>query len=67
MRHKIIEWAAEVLSSARPIDIPAALSRVARFAPAKRAKLAAAALGQAVQNDIAFRALVAERAANGRR
>jgi len=64
VRLKIIGWAAEVLSSARPIDIPAALSRVARFAPAKRAKLAAAALGQAVQNDVAFRALVAERAAN---
>ena len=64
MRLKIIGWAAEVLSSARPIDIPTALARVARFAPAKRARLAAAALGQAVQNDTAFRALVAERAAN---
>lgn len=64
VRLKIIGWAAEVLSSARPIDIPASLSRVARFAPAKRARLAAAALGQAVQNDTAFRALVAERAAS---
>ena len=64
VRLKIIGWAAEVLSSARPIDIPTALARVARFAPAKRARLAAAALGQAVQNDTAFRALVAERAAN---
>jgi hypothetical protein len=64
VRLKIIEWAAEVLSSARPIDIPTSLSRVARFAPAKRARLAAAALSQAVQNDTAFRALVAERAAN---
>ena len=64
VRLKIIGWAAEVLSSARPIDIPTSLARVARFAPAKRARLAAAALGQAVQNDTAFRALVAEHAAN---
>jgi len=64
VRLKIIGWAAEVLSSARPIDIPTSLARVARFAPAKRARLAAAGLGQAVQNDTAFRALVAEHAAN---
>ena len=64
VRLKIIGWAAEVLSSARPIDIPKSLARVARFAPTKRARLAGAALGQAVQTDTAFRALVAERAAN---
>src|SRR5664279_1008886 len=42
VRLKIIGWAAEVLSSARPIDIPTSLARVARFAPTKRARLAGA-------------------------
>ena len=47
----------------RPGGRPASLARFARFAPTKRARLAGAALGQAVQNDVAFRAMVAERAA----
>ncbi|MGS0687274.1 NYN domain-containing protein [Nakamurella sp. GG22] len=63
VRQRIVEWAAQALGGADPAAVPSSLVRVARFAPAKRAKLAAAALGQAVQNDPAFRALVAERAA----
>ena len=63
VRHRIVEWAAEALTGLTPAEMPAALTRVARFAPAKRAKVAAAALGQAVQIDGAFRAVVAERAA----
>jgi hypothetical protein len=62
VRQRVLEWAAEALGAAAPVDVPPALTRVARFAPTKRAKLAGSALGQAVQNDIAFRALVAERA-----
>ena len=62
VRQRVLEWAAEALGAAAPIDVPASLTRVARFAPTKRARLAGAALGQAVQNDVAFRALVAERA-----
>ena len=63
VRQRVLEWAAEAWARPRPIDVPASLARVARFAPTKRARLAGAALGQAVQNDVAFRALVAERAA----
>jgi hypothetical protein len=63
VRQRVVEWAAEALSTAAPTEIPVALVRVARFAPHKRARVAAAALGQAVQNDGAFRALVAQRAA----
>jgi hypothetical protein len=62
VRQRVLDWAAEALGAAAPIDVPASLTRVARFAPTKRARLAGAALGQAVQNDVAFRALVAERA-----
>jgi hypothetical protein len=62
VRQRVVEWAAEALSTAGPTEIPVALARVARFAPHKRARVAAAALGQAVQNDGAFRALVAQRA-----
>ena len=62
VRQRVLEWAAQALGEAAPIDVPASLTRVARFAPTKRARLGGAALGQAVQNDIAFRALVAERA-----
>ncbi len=62
VRQRILEWAAEALGAAAPVDVPSSLTRVARFAPTKRARLAGVALGQAVQNDVAFRALVAERA-----
>ena len=62
MRQRILEWAAEALGAAAPVDVPSSLTRVARFAPTKRARLAGRRLAQAVQNDVAFRALVAERA-----
>jgi len=63
VRQRVIDWAAAALGAATPNEIPAALSRIARFAPAKRARLAGTALGQAVQADPAFRALVAAYAA----
>lgn len=62
VRQRVVEWSAEVLGAADPAEIPPSLTRVARFAPAKRAKLAAVALAQAVQTDSAFRTMVAERA-----
>jgi len=62
VRQRIVEWAADALSNAAAAEIPVALARVARFAPHKRARVAAVALGQAVQNDGAFRVLVAQRA-----
>ena len=63
VRQRVIEWAAAALGTATAAEIPASLTRFAKFAPGKRAKLAAAALGQALRSDPAFRALVAERAA----
>lgn len=63
VRGKLLEWAAEALGAAQPAEIPTALRRFARFAPAKRAKLAAHALTQSLQNDAAFRTMVAARAA----
>ena len=41
-----LEWAAEALGAAAPIDVPPSLTRVARFAPTKRAKLAGTALAR---------------------
>ena len=46
-----------------PTEIPPALGRVARFAPAKRARLAATALVHALESDPAFRTMVAARVA----
>ncbi len=63
VRQRIVQWAADAVGVAPPDAIPQVLSRVARFAPAKRARSGGAALAQAIQSDAAFRALVAERAA----
>lgn len=63
VRQRIVEWGAWVLGAARPVDVPPSLSRFVRFAPTKRARLAASALAAAVQSDVAFRAMVAEHAA----
>ncbi len=62
VRTVIIGWAAETLGGMLPAQIPAALARVARFTPVKRARLGATALAQAVESDPGFRAAVAERA-----
>ena len=44
VRQRLVEWASQALDAAIPTEIPSTLTRFARFAPAKRAKLAAAAL-----------------------
>jgi len=59
VRQQVIDWAAAALGAATPSEIPAALSRIAKFAPGKRARLGRAAIGQAVDADPAFHALVA--------
>lgn len=67
VRSRIVEWAADVVGAAEPRDLSPALQKVARFARAKRARLAGSVLADAVEHDDAFRALVAEyaRAAGG--
>lgn len=63
VRARIVDWAAEVVGGAAPRDLSAALQKVARFAPAKRARRAGAVLADAVQHDEVFRAMVAEHVA----
>lgn len=63
VRARIVDWAADVVGHAAPRDLSAALQKVARFAPAKRARLAGTVLADAVQHDEVFRAMVAEQAA----
>ncbi len=63
VRQRIVQWAADAVGAAQPASIPASLTRVARFAPGKRARTGGTALVQAIQSDGAFRSLVAEWAA----
>ncbi len=62
VRAVIVNWASEALKRLPAAQIPAGLVRVARFTPAKRARLGGAALAQAVESDAGFRAAVAEQA-----
>ena len=60
VRARIVDWAARSLSGLAPAELPSGLAKVAKFTPAKRAKLGAGPLAQAVVDDAAFRATVAE-------
>src|SRR4051794_26522065 len=62
VRAMIVNWASETLGQLPAAQIPPVLVRVAKFAPAKRGRVAAAALAQAVESDAGFRAAVADRA-----
>jgi predicted RNA-binding protein with PIN domain len=59
-RLQVIAVAAEVLGRLPTDDIPAPLRPIARFAPAKRARLGAVALAAALDSDDAFRGQVAD-------
>ncbi len=61
VRTTLVQWAAETLGQMPAAQVPPALARVARFTPAKRARLGATALAAALQADPAFRAAVADR------
>lgn len=58
--HRLIPMAAAVLSSIKPDDLPGPLRRFARFAPAKRAKLAAVPLRAELGKDPVFRQRIAD-------
>lgn len=62
VRHAVLRQAAEVLGLLPADEVPAPLRAAARFAPAKRAQLAASALAAALEADAAFRTRVAEAA-----
>ncbi len=65
IRQRILGWAATAVGELPTGEIPVALRGVARFAPAKRARMGAGVLARQLENDHGFRALtgqVAERA-----
>ncbi|MGH3948759.1 MAG: NYN domain-containing protein [Pseudonocardiaceae bacterium] len=58
VRGRLVDYAANALSDLPKVDIPQRLRPVARFAPAKRARVAAAAMLAALRDISAFRAAV---------
>ncbi len=63
---RVVSLAAEKLGSLPTTDVPPMLRRVARFAPARRAKLAGPAIAAALESDVVFRQRVGELAAERR-
>ncbi|WP_111765243.1 NYN domain-containing protein [Nakamurella deserti] len=59
VQRPLLRWAADTLRTLPPERVPATLRPVARFRPARRASLGAAALLQALDADAGFRAEVA--------
>lgn len=57
---RVVSLAAETLGSLAADDVPKALRRVARFTPARRAKLAGRAIAAALDSDVVFRQRVGE-------
>ena len=60
VRSKLVNWASTALGAFPSVQVPVSLARIARFAPAKRARTGAAVLLQALDNDQSFRAAVAQ-------
>ena len=60
VRERVVALAAERLGTLPAEQVPAPLKAVARFTPAKRARLGAAALAAALENDVVFRQRVVE-------
>jgi predicted RNA-binding protein with PIN domain len=60
MRLRLVQIASDVLGRLPAEDVPAALRAIAKFTPAKRVRLGAAALSAALDADEDFRARVAE-------
>jgi predicted RNA-binding protein with PIN domain len=60
VRQRAVQLAAEVLARMPPDEVPTALRPIARFTPAKRARLGGAVLAAALDADADFRAKVAE-------
>jgi predicted RNA-binding protein with PIN domain len=62
VRERVVALAAEALSGLPADAVPPSLRAVARFTPAKRARLAAGGLAAALETDVGFRQAVAETA-----
>ncbi len=65
VRLRVLALAADRLGALPPDEVPAALRRVARFAPLKRARLAAVPIALALESDPGFRATVADAVREG--
>lgn len=61
VRQRVVGLASETLPRLAPEDVPPALRPFVRFAPARRARLAATPLAAALENDPGFRSRVAMR------
>lgn len=59
VRDAVVQLASRALDGLAPADVPRQLSAVARFTPAKRARVGAPALARALDTDPAFRAAIA--------
>jgi predicted RNA-binding protein with PIN domain len=57
---RLVDLASDALGTLAPVDIPATLRPVAKFAPAKRAKLGGSRLLRALEQQAGFRAAVLE-------
>ena len=55
VRHRVVALTAQALSDLEPRQIPAPLRKVAQFTPARRARLAGAAIASALETDDSFR------------
>jgi predicted RNA-binding protein with PIN domain len=65
VRGRIVELAAAAMTGMPPADIPAALRKVAKFAPQRRARLGGAAIAAELATDALFRQQVAARTVAG--
>lgn len=61
VRQRVVALAADTLGALRPDEIPAVLRPFARFAPPRRAKLAATPIAAVLESDARFRAAVSAR------
>ncbi len=62
VRQRVVALAADALGALPVSEVPASLRQFVRFAPQKRARLAAASIAAALARDGAFRSVVAGRA-----
>lgn len=60
VRTRVAELAAEAIGALPPVDIPQQLRAVARFTPAKRARLGSAPIIASLRDSVAFRTAVVE-------
>jgi predicted RNA-binding protein with PIN domain len=59
VRARVVGWASDTLGALEGDQVPPSLSRVAAFAPARRARVAGGQIAGALAHDAAFRARVA--------